>query len=183
MVTWLALSNSFWNPFLYWLLNNQFRQVSKELLLSKVRVTVNGTVVQQVLCAAGVVSLRVSEWQAGDCGERYWFVGYNDWLGATCGVHTGVGGDAVRWGTELQAGRSWVRFPKLSLEFFIDITLTAELWPWGWLGFYHKWVPGRFPGGKGGRCLGLTTLPPWCADWLEICEPQPPVTLRACPGL
>jgi hypothetical protein len=29
----------------------------------------------------------------------------------------------------------------------------------------------------------LTTLPPSCADWLEIWEPQPPGTLRACPGL
>jgi len=26
----------------------------------------------------------------------------------------------------------------------------------------------------------LTTLPPKCADCLEILEPQPPVTLRAC---
>jgi hypothetical protein len=40
-----------------------------------------------------------------------------------------------------------------------------------------------FLGDKGGRCLGLTTLPPSCADCLEICEPQPPGTLRACPGL
>ena len=38
-------------------------------------------------------------------------------------------------------------------------------------------------GGKGGRCVGLTTLPPTFADCLEIWEPQPPVTLRACPGL
>ena len=37
--------------------------------------------------------------------------------------------------------------------------------------------------GKGGRCVGLTTLPPSCADCLEIWEPQPPGTLRACPGL
>jgi hypothetical protein len=37
--------------------------------------------------------------------------------------------------------------------------------------------------GKGGRCLGLTTLPRLCADCLEIWEPQPPGTLRACPGL
>jgi hypothetical protein len=36
-------------------------------------------------------------------------------------------------------------------------------------------------GGKGGRCgVGLTTLPPSCADCLEIWEPQPPGTLRAC---
>jgi len=34
--------------------------------------------------------------------------------------------------------------------------------------------------GKGGRCVGLTTLPPSCAECLEIWEPQPPGTLRAC---
>jgi len=40
-----------------------------------------------------------------------------------------------------------------------------------------------FPGGKGGRCVGLTTLPPSCADCLETWELQPPETLRVCPGL
>jgi len=40
-----------------------------------------------------------------------------------------------------------------------------------------------FLGGKGGRCIGLTTLPPSCANCLEIWEPQPPATLRASPGL
>ena len=30
-----------------------------------------------------------------------------------------------------------------------------------------------FLGGKGGRCVGLTTLLPSCADCLEILEPQP----------
>ena len=29
-------------------------------------------------------------------------------------------------------------------------------------------------GGKGGRCVGLTILPPLCADSLEIWEPQTP---------
>ena len=29
-----------------------------------------------------------------------------------------------------------------------------------------------FLGGKGSRCVGLTTLPPSCADFLEICGPQ-----------
>jgi hypothetical protein len=38
-------------------------------------------------------------------------------------------------------------------------------------------------GGKGGRCVGLTTLPPSFANCLETWEPQPPGTLRACPGL
>jgi hypothetical protein len=40
-----------------------------------------------------------------------------------------------------------------------------------------------FLGYKGGRCVGLTTFPLSCADCLEIWEPQPPGTLRACPGL
>jgi len=40
-----------------------------------------------------------------------------------------------------------------------------------------------FLGGKGGRCVGLATLPPSCAGCLEIWEAQPPGTLRACPGL
>jgi hypothetical protein len=31
----------------------------------------------------------------------------------------------------LQAGRSRVRFPIMSLEFFIDIILPVPLWPWG----------------------------------------------------
>jgi hypothetical protein len=30
--------------------------------------------------------------------------------------------------------------------------------------------------GKGGRSVGLTTVPPSCADCLEIWEPQPPGT-------
>jgi len=35
---------------------------------------------------------------------------------------------------------------------------------------------------EGGRYVGLTTLPPSCASCLEIWEPQPSGTLRACPG-
>ena len=38
-------------------------------------------------------------------------------------------------------------------------------------------------GDKGRRCVGLTTLPTSCADCLEIWEPQPSGTLRACPGI
>ena len=38
-------------------------------------------------------------------------------------------------------------------------------------------------GGKGGRCVGLTTLPPSCADCFEIWEPQLPGTLRDCLGI
>uniref|UniRef100_A0A6E8W5A5 G_PROTEIN_RECEP_F1_2 domain-containing protein n=1 Tax=Anopheles coluzzii TaxID=1518534 RepID=A0A6E8W5A5_ANOCL len=34
-VTWIALSTSFWNPFIYWLLNARFRKICKDLLTSK----------------------------------------------------------------------------------------------------------------------------------------------------
>jgi hypothetical protein len=40
-----------------------------------------------------------------------------------------------------------------------------------------------FLGGKGGQCLGQTSLPPSRANCLEIWKPQPPGTLRAHPGL
>jgi len=37
--------------------------------------------------------------------------------------------------------------------------------------------------GKGGLSMGLTTLPPSCANCLEIWEPQPLGTFKACPGI
>jgi hypothetical protein len=37
--------------------------------------------------------------------------------------------------------------------------------------------------GKGGRCVGLTTLPPSCADCLEMWEHETPGNPRASPGL
>jgi hypothetical protein len=40
-----------------------------------------------------------------------------------------------------------------------------------------------FLGGKYGQCIELTTLPPLGADCLDIWEPQPSGTLRACPDL
>jgi hypothetical protein len=43
----------------------------------------------------------------------------------------GARGGAVGLGTALKAGRSRVRFPMVSLEFFIDIILPAALCPWG----------------------------------------------------
>jgi hypothetical protein len=70
----------------------------------------------------------------------------------------------------------------VSLEFFIDIILPVALWLCG----RQKWVPGIFPGGGGGIVgprIGLTILPPSCANCLEIWEPQPPGTLRACKGI
>ncbi|XP_060533010.1 trace amine-associated receptor 8c [Cylas formicarius] len=36
LATWLALSDCFWNPFLYWLLNNHFRRISKDILKGRI---------------------------------------------------------------------------------------------------------------------------------------------------
>ena len=94
-------------------------------------------------------------------------------------------GDRRGTGAVLQIGRSLVRFQMVSLEFFIDIILPIALWPWGRLSLWQKWVPGGFPGGKGGRCVGLATLPPSCAvvvtsGNLNFLEPSGP--LQACNG-
>ena len=44
-------------------------------------------------------------------------------------INSQLRGGAVDSGTALQVGRSRVRFPMVSLEFFIDIILPAALWP------------------------------------------------------
>jgi len=90
---------------------------------------------------------------------------------------------AVGWGTALQVGKWQVRFPMLSLEFFIDIILSAALCPGVDSASNRHEYQEYFLGGKGGRCLGLTMSPPSCADCLEIWEPQLPGTLRARPAL
>jgi hypothetical protein len=40
-----------------------------------------------------------------------------------------------------------------------------------------------FLGGKGGRCLGLTTLQLLCADCVDIWERQDPGNPKVCRGL
>jgi hypothetical protein len=40
-----------------------------------------------------------------------------------------------------------------------------------------------FPEDKGGRCVGMTTLPHLCTVCLEIWKPHTPGNLRACSGL
>ena len=71
-------------------------------------------------------------------------------------------------GTALQAGRSRVRFAMVLLSFRPRYGPRVDS------------ASNRiFPGGKGGRCVGLTTLPPPCADCHETQEPQPPGALRA----
>jgi hypothetical protein len=57
----------------------------------------------------------------------------------------------------------------VSLDFFIDINLPVALWPWGstqpLTEMSTRNITGKGRGGgKGGRCVGLTTLPPSCAS-------------------
>jgi hypothetical protein len=70
-----------------------------------------------------------------------------------------------------------------SLEFFIDIILPAAPMALGSTQPLTEMSTRNISWGKDGRCVGLTTLPPSCADCLKIWEPQTPETLRACPGL
>ena len=59
----------------------------------------------------------------------------------------GARGSAVVWGTSLQDGKLWARFPIVLLEFFIDVILRVALQLWGWLSLQQEWVLGIFPCG------------------------------------
>jgi hypothetical protein len=66
-------------------------------------------------------------------------------------------GSIVGWGTMLQARRSQVWFTTRSLDFLVDLTLPATLWPWGQLSLWQKWVPGIFLGVKVCQHVRVTT--------------------------
>ena len=72
---------------------------------------------------------------------------------------------------------SWLRkvagsIPDDVIRFFIVLILSAALWSWD-----------RLLGGKGGRCLGLTTLAHSFTDCLESWKLHPHGNLEVCPGL
>ena len=74
-------------------------------------------------------------------------------------------GDTGSWGTLLQARMSRVRFPMVSLEFFIVTILPGpEVEAVSNRHEYQEY----FLGCKGGRCVNLTTLLPSCAEYLEL---------------
>jgi hypothetical protein len=87
-------------------------------------------------------------------------------------------GSAIGLGSALQAGRSRVHFPMVSLTKSLRQHYGPGVGSTSNRNEYQEY----FLGGKGGRCVGLTTLTPSCAECLQIWEPQLPATLRACPG-
>ena len=93
-----------------------------------------------------------------------------------CGARDG----AVGWGTALQAGRSRVRFPMVSLEFDNPSGLTVGVWSTQPL---TEMSTSNIFWGKGGRWVGIATFPLSCTDFLEMWEPHPTGTLSSCPGL
>jgi len=96
---------------------------------------------------------------------------------------TGGHSGAVGWGTALQSGTSTVQ----SRWGHLDFSLPKFLWPHYSPGTksasnrneYQEYLLGA----KGSHCIWLTTLPPSCADCLEIWEPQTPGASRTCPCL
>jgi hypothetical protein len=88
----------------------------------------------------------------------------------------GARGGAVGSGTALQAGKSRVRFPMVSLDFFIDISFQPHYGPGvDWASnrneYQKNFLEVKTAGAYGWQCYHLCRL-----SWN-------PVTLRACPGL
>jgi hypothetical protein len=83
-------------------------------------------------------------------------------------------------GAPLQDERSRVRVPMTSLEFFIDIILPVALWPGIDSASNRNEYQEYYVVCKRGRCAGLTTLLPSCADCQGIWSFQPPATILVC---
>jgi hypothetical protein len=60
----------------------------------------------------------------------------------------GARDSVVGWSTMLEAGRSRVRLPMMSLDFSIDLLLPAALWPFYRLKLLTEMCTRNLPGGK-----------------------------------
>jgi hypothetical protein len=59
----------------------------------------------------------------------------------------------------LQARKSRVPFPMVSLDFFVDLILLAALWSWVDSASDRNEYQAYFQRSKGGQCIGQTILP------------------------
>jgi hypothetical protein len=59
----------------------------------------------------------------------------------------GISWQCTRWCSFLKAGRSWVRFLMVLLEFFVDLNPCGRNKAWDRPSLWQKWVPEIFPGG------------------------------------
>jgi hypothetical protein len=99
---------------------------------------------------------------------------------------TGARGGAVGWGTALQARRSWIRFPMVSLEFFIDTIFPTALRPWVWLSSnrneYQEYFLGvKAAGAYGWQPYDLHVPTVLKSGSLNLLEPSGPA--QACNGI
>ncbi|XP_018319349.1 uncharacterized protein LOC108732852 [Agrilus planipennis] len=75
LVTWLSMSHTFWNPFLYWLLNNQFRRICRELFFTRIfcRTMSKKKSIQHSCCNNSPVIIRHKEGcDFQGLSEKYW---------------------------------------------------------------------------------------------------------------
>jgi hypothetical protein len=92
----------------------------------------------------------------------------------------GARGNVAGWGTMIQAGRSWVRFPMRTLDFSLDLTLPAAPWPWGRLTLLTEMSTRKLPGSKERSARKTHNLTAICERiFYKMWEPLRLTTLRA----
>jgi hypothetical protein len=94
----------------------------------------------------------------------------------------GARGDAFRWDIA-RSPKVAVSIPMVSLISSSDLILRPHYGPGVDSASNRNEYQEYILGDKDGRCVRLTTLPPSCANYLYIRQPQPLGNLRACTGI
>jgi hypothetical protein len=94
----------------------------------------------------------------------FFFIFFNSSYFVICTV-IGAHGSIDGWSTLLQARKITGLSPD-EVDFSVDLILATDLWPWGRLSLWQKWVPGIFLGVEGSQHIRVTTLLP-SVSWLS----------------